>query len=287
MEILSFYTYMCTINEDHMIYGSWNIRCDRQKFLSFWDIFCPFSPLTTPWKKMPGDIIILHISTINDNRMMYGSWDMEHDRHNFLSFWNIFCFFTPSVDPENQNFQKKWENTWGMYGSWDTKCNRQDFLSFWTIFCPFTPLYWPRKFLKKLRKTPEDIILQICTINDNHRLYGSSDMEHDRQNFLSFWTVFCPFTPLTAQMKKPPGDVIILHRCNINNNLMMYGSWDTKHGGQKFLSCWTVFCPVTLLTTQKSKFWKTEKNARRYHHFTQVYQKSWSCAVLFLRYGAW
>ena len=36
LEILSFYTYMCTVNEDHMIYGFWNIMCDRQKFLSFW-----------------------------------------------------------------------------------------------------------------------------------------------------------------------------------------------------------------------------------------------------------
>ena len=25
----------------------------------------------------------------------------------------------------------------------------------------------------------------------------------------------------------------------------------------------------------------------RYHHFTQVYQKSWSYAILFLRYGTW
>ena len=32
LEILFFYTYMCTINEDHMIYGSWNIRCDRKNY---------------------------------------------------------------------------------------------------------------------------------------------------------------------------------------------------------------------------------------------------------------
>ena len=101
LEILSFYTYMCTINEDHMIYGSWNIRCNRQKFSTFWAIFCLFSPLTT-WKikiltlkKTPGDIIILHISTINDNHMMYGSGDKEHSRYNFLSFWTVFCPFTP------------------------------------------------------------------------------------------------------------------------------------------------------------------------------------------------
>ena len=43
---IKFYTYMCTINEDHVIYGSWNIKCDRQKFLSFWANFCPSSPLT-------------------------------------------------------------------------------------------------------------------------------------------------------------------------------------------------------------------------------------------------
>ena len=30
-------------------------------------------------KKVPGDIIILHMSTINDNHMMYGSCDMVRD----------------------------------------------------------------------------------------------------------------------------------------------------------------------------------------------------------------
>ena len=45
-QILSFYTYMCTISEYHMIYGSRNIRCNRQKFLSFWAIFF----LSAPWK---------------------------------------------------------------------------------------------------------------------------------------------------------------------------------------------------------------------------------------------
>ena len=65
LEILSFYTYMCTMNKDHMIFGSWNIRCARQNVLSFQAIFCLFSPLTT-WKikvlklkKAPGFIIIL------------------------------------------------------------------------------------------------------------------------------------------------------------------------------------------------------------------------------------
>ena len=57
------------------------------------------------------------------------------------------------------------------------------------------------KFLK-LKERPRDIILHISTINDNHVIYGSWDMEHDRQNLLSFWTIFCIFTPLKTQKIK-------------------------------------------------------------------------------------
>ena len=39
---------------------------------------------------------------------------------------------------------------------------------------------------------------------------------------------------------------------------------------------------LTPLTVQKMKISKKWRNAWRYHHFTQVYQKSWSYAILFL-----
>ena len=42
----------------------------------------------------------------------------------------------------------------------------------------------------------------MCTINENHMMYGSWDKEHDRQNFFSIWTILCPFTPLTTQKIK-------------------------------------------------------------------------------------
>ena len=45
-------------------------------------------------KKNPGDIIILHLCTTKDDHKMYGSWDIEHDRPNVLSFWAI-CPFAP------------------------------------------------------------------------------------------------------------------------------------------------------------------------------------------------
>ena len=63
---------MYIINEDHMIYGSRDIRCGRQNVLSFWTIFWPNSLENQNFekaKKTPGDIIILHMCIINDYRM--------------------------------------------------------------------------------------------------------------------------------------------------------------------------------------------------------------------------
>ena len=37
---------MCTINQDHMVYGSWDIKCKGQSFLLFWSIFWTLTLLT-------------------------------------------------------------------------------------------------------------------------------------------------------------------------------------------------------------------------------------------------
>ena len=44
--------------------------------------------------------------------------------------------------------------------------------------------------------------------------------------------------------------------------------------------------PEMSSTTQKSNFWKTEKNSWRYYHFKHEYHKWKSYDVWFLRYGA-
>ena len=150
-----------------------------------------------------------------------------------------------------------------IYGSWNIMCDRQKFSSFY----PFSPLTtWKIKILT-LKKTPGDIIFHICTINDNHMMYGPWDMEHNRHNFLPFWTIFCPLTPPRdlknqnfEKIKNTPRDIIILHRCNIKDSQITYGSWDTKRNKQIFLSFRTMFCPFTPLTTQKIKILKKWKN---------------------------
>ena len=91
-----------------------------------------------------------------------------------------------------------------MHASWKMECNKQKFLSFWTIFCPFTTQLTPKlKIWKKCTKRPRNIIfLHMGTINEDHVMYGSSDIRHKKQSFWSFWVIFCPLTPLTTWIIK-------------------------------------------------------------------------------------
>ena len=95
------------------MYGSWSMECDRQNFLSFWTIFCTFTPRKTwkikilkKWKKLLEIFIILHKYTKNHYHVLYCSWDMARGRCNYFSFWAIFCPFTAQNSPKNQNFKK-------------------------------------------------------------------------------------------------------------------------------------------------------------------------------------
>ena len=63
-------------------------------------------------------------------------------------------------------------------------------------------------------------------------------------------------------------------------------SYDIKCDRQN-LSFWTIFCPLTPLTTWKIKKLKNWKKSLEIYHFTQVYLKWQSYDVWFLRYEAW
>ena len=140
----------------------------------------------------------------------------HHDGVQRTEFFVILDRFLPFYSPnslKNQNFEKMKKITWRCY--------------------PFTQVF--HKWLSWC------IVPETSSATDN---------------FLSFWTIFCPFTPyqleksiLWKNKKKTTVNVILLHRCTLNDNHMMYGFWDTKHDRQKFLLFWAIFCPFTPLTT--------------------------------------
>ena len=142
------------------------------------------------------------------------------------------------------------------------------------IFChsgPFYPFttYGPRKL--KLWKNEKSTWRKYHLTNVYHKWqsydvwllrYGVQRTEFFviLDHFLPFYYLNNPKNQNFEKMKKAPGDIITLHMCAINNNHMMYGSWDIERDGQISLSLWTIFCPFAPLITQKIKILKKWKN---------------------------
>ena len=146
-----------------MIYSYWDIEQNILKLVNLGH-FLPFYPPKKPqkskfWKmkELAGDIIILHMCTKNHNHMQ-GSWDTEWDRHKIFV---IFCHSVPCQppdNPENQNFKIE-KHTWRYYH--------------------FTHLHYKWNLHYKWQS------YDVWFLR-----YGAWQTE-----FLSFWTVFCSFTP--------------------------------------------------------------------------------------------
>ena len=95
---------------------------------------------------------------------------------------------------------------WTKNQSYDVRFLRYRMWEFFVILGHFLPFYLPndakRQNFYKMKKTPGDInILYIYILNKYHMMHDSWNVRHNRQ-FLSFRTIFCPFTTLTTQKIK-------------------------------------------------------------------------------------
>ena len=64
------------------------------------------------WKKLPGDIILLHKCPKNHDHILYCLWDMVRDRCNcYFPFWAVLPFYPPD-SPKIENFKKMNKNPW-------------------------------------------------------------------------------------------------------------------------------------------------------------------------------
>ena len=171
------------------------------------------------------------------------------------------------------------------------------FLSFWTIFCSFTSLTTQKiKILKKWKKHLEILSLYICTINDNHLMHGSWDMECDGHSFFCNFRLFFALLPPNnlknqnfEKLKKTSGNIAILNKCTKNHYHMLYCSLDIAcNGCNCYFSFWGIFCPFTPLTARKKNKMKKKWKKRLEISFqTSVPKIMITYAILFLRYGVW
>ena len=135
--------------------------------------------------------------------MIYGSWDINRNRHIFFVILGHILPFYPPNSPKNENIKKmitpgdiiilhKCTKTHDhmLYSSWDMvrgRCNCC-FL-FWAIFCPFTPLtdknlnFKKKKQWKKLLDIPSfytcvpKIMIRWCAVPE---IWWTMDGQRDR-----------------------------------------------------------------------------------------------------------
>ena len=123
------YHHFTQVYQKSWSYGIRFLRYDVwQMYLLFFILgyTCPFYLPNSPknenvkkMKKTPGDVIILHKSTKNHDRMLYCPWDMARDICNcHFSFWAIFCPFNPPapfppphLTPKKIKILKNWNFT--------------------------------------------------------------------------------------------------------------------------------------------------------------------------------
>ena len=85
--------------------------------------------------------------------------------------------------------------------------------------------------MQKNKKVPGDIVnLHLCTTNDNHDIWFVKYQVKQTEFFvllgylLPFYRPNNPENQNFEKMKKAPRDIIILYKCTINGNHMIYGS---------------------------------------------------------------
>ena len=112
-------------------------------------------------------------------------------------------------------------------------------------------------------------------------------------NFLTFYPLTIHEIKILKKMQKKekeremPGDIIILHKCTINNNHAMYVSWYMEATDIFFFVISEHFLPFSQSlhpTTQKIKILKTWQKTWRYHHFAKLYLQSWALLHCINRY---
>ena len=126
--------------------------------------------------------------------------------------------------------------------------------------------------------------------------YSSWDTDWDRQNFLSFWAIFCPFTTqwsndlpikILKKNEKMPGDIILIY-IHVCHKWKSYDIWFLKYK-MRLTEIFVIlghFLPSQPPDNSGNQNFKIEKYTWRYYHFTHLYHKWQSYDVWFLGYGA-
>ena len=111
------------------------------------------------------------------------------------------------------------------------------------------------------------IILHMCTKNHSHMMYSSWDIECNRQNVLSLWTIYAlllPYGPINSKCWKNKKNTWRYHFTNVYHN--GYHIWFFRYGVQrtKFFFILDHFLPFYLKNNPKNQYFEKLQNAPGY-----------------------
>ena len=148
------------------------------------------------FEKMKKLLDISFYTCVPKTKIIWGSAvsEIEWDRQIFCTFALFFALLPQKIKAYDDVIilymcTKKSPS----YGVWLLRygCNHTIFCHFGSFFALLLH-YWPQ--ILKIEKKRRYFLFHMCTINKDYR-----DIRHNRLKFLSFWTIFCPFFPLTNQ----------------------------------------------------------------------------------------
>ena len=159
------------------------------------------------WTRCPTEIVSSQSNTyscqllFNDRHLfaVLGSWDIQHDRHFSFVILDIFCPFNPLTTQNIKILKKLKKNAWRyyhfthMYQKWQScdvwflryQAQQTDFFCHFGQFLAHLPPINPKNWnFEKMKKISGDIIiLHTSTKSQDHMLYCSWHMTHDRCNY--------------------------------------------------------------------------------------------------------
>ena len=193
---------------------------------------------------------------LKKNRKKKSNWRYHHFAPVYLqSWWYDLQFLRYKV----------WQTEFGNYRSF--------------FALPPTNNLKNQNFEKTKKMAGDIIILHMCAENHDHKKYSSRDTERDRQDFLSFWAIFCSSTPLTTQkmkiLKKRNKylEVWSFYTCAPKTMIiwcMFLEIWSASD--KKFCRFGPFFALLPHYWPWKLKFGKNMvKNTWRYYPFANVY----------------
>ena len=148
------------------------------------------------FEKMKKLLDISFYTCVPKTKIIWGSAvsEIEWDRQIFCTFALFFALLPQKIKAYDDVIilymcTKKSPS----YGVWLLRygCNHTIFCHFGSFFALLLH-YWPQ--ILKIEIKRRYFLFHMCTINKDYR-----DIRHNRLKFLSFWTIFCPFFPLTNQ----------------------------------------------------------------------------------------